>query len=111
MAPSVVGVKLTYLPVRALAEPIRMLAKYGGLEIDSDLLGLDSDWAAMTPKEKCEICNTEQLPSLEVEFDDGKSVLISQSGACMRFLASLIGDELYPSDPLKRAKVDEGTCS
>ena len=106
MAPSVVGVKLTYLPVRALAEPIRMLAKYGGYNIVVDIVGLE--FISMTLEEKLKLTNTEQLPSLKVEYDDGETVLLSQSGACMRFLASLINDELYPSDPLKRAKVDEG---
>ena len=111
MARSIAGMKLTltYIPVRALAEPLRIMANYGGVKMEEDIIGNNVDiFRSMSPSEKAKYSITEQLPSLKVQYDNGDSFKISQSGACMRFLGSQIHDDFYPSDPIRRAKVDEG---
>lgn len=42
--------KLTYFPVKALAEPIRFLLSYGGVEFEDDRFNRD-DWPKIKPSE------------------------------------------------------------
>ena len=96
--------RFQYISVRALAEPIRMMCRYGGLDIEDETFDV-FDFVNKTREEKRVYSPTEQLPALHV-VDGEKVTVISQSGACMRFLATTIGGGLYPTDPLERARAD-----
>lgn len=102
-------ISIKYLPVRALGEPLRMLCAFAGIEYTDytfeDIDGL-AGWRKKTPAEKSEFSPTEQLPALIIESADGSTTLITQSGACARYLAQLAGGSMWPTDPLERAKVD-----
>ena len=100
-------ITINYLPVRALGEPLRMLCamaeiEYTNYTFDDNLM----NWGKKSQAEKSEWSPTEQMPTLVIESDDGKTTLITQSGACMRYLAQLAGGSMWPADPLERAKVD-----
>ncbi|KRT79655.1 Glutathione S-transferase, partial [Oryctes borbonicus] len=77
-------IKLTYFNVKALAEPSRMLLKYGGIDfVDNRLEG--SDWEEIKPK-----VPFGQVPVLE---ENGKEA--NQSVAIARYIAKrvkLVGD-------------------
>ncbi|XP_034934996.1 glutathione S-transferase-like [Chelonus insularis] len=72
--------KLTYFPVKALAEPIRFLFSYGGVEFEDDRFNRE-DWPKIKPE-----MPFGQVPVLEV---DGKKV--HQSTAICRYLAKQFG--------------------
>ncbi|XP_014472024.1 PREDICTED: uncharacterized protein LOC106743045 [Dinoponera quadriceps] len=72
--------KLTYFPITALAEPIRFLLSYAGIDFEDDRFNRE-DW----PKIK-ETMPFGQVPVLEV---DGKK--INQSMAISRYLAKKCG--------------------
>lgn len=72
--------KLTYFPVKALAEPIRFLFSYGGIDFEDVRFNRD-DW----PKLKS-TTPYGQVPMLEI---DGKK--INQSTAIARYIAKQVG--------------------
>ncbi|KAK9738155.1 Glutathione S-transferase, N-terminal domain [Popillia japonica] len=85
--------KLTYFPIKALAEPIRFLLKYG--EIDFEDHRLDTvNWP--TIKDKMPFG---QVPVLEM---DGK--MVHQSVAISRYLAKLVN--LTGSNDLEDLEID-----
>lgn len=43
--------KLTYFNIQGLAEPIRMLLSYGGIEFEDVRVEKDKDWPALKPSE------------------------------------------------------------
>nr|UEN71122.1 glutathione S transferase-S4 [Glyphodes pyloalis] len=72
--------KLTYFPVKALAEPIRFILSYGGQEFEDDRFDREN-WPKLKPN-----MPFGQVPVLEV---DGKKV--AQSTAICRYLAKQFG--------------------
>ncbi|XP_046829803.1 glutathione S-transferase-like [Vespa crabro] len=72
--------KLTYFPVKALAEPIRFIFSYAGVEFE-DVRFNSNDWPKIKPTTPFG-----QVPMLEV---DGKKV--NQSTAIARYLAKQHG--------------------
>ncbi|XP_012269130.2 glutathione S-transferase-like [Athalia rosae] len=72
--------KLTYFPIKGLAEPIRFLLSYGSVEFE-DVRVNREDWPKLKPS-----MPFGQMPVLEV---DGKK--INQSQAISRYLAKQFG--------------------
>ncbi|KNC80043.1 hypothetical protein SARC_07589 [Sphaeroforma arctica JP610] len=89
---------LYYLPIRAKAEAIKYILKYGNVDFD-DVTIPWSDWGA--EKEKQEICKLGQLPSIKTK--DGN--LYIQSNAIIRYVASLAN--ITPTTPEGILKADE----
>ena len=61
-------------------------------------------------KDYAKINPAKQIPALmEVDKTTGESFILSEHGAIMRYIAQTRGtpDHWYPSDPIKRARVDE----
>eukprot|EP00598_Pedospumella_elongata_P013584 CAMPEP_0184991906 /NCGR_PEP_ID=MMETSP1098-20130426/38847_1 /TAXON_ID=89044 /ORGANISM="Spumella elongata, Strain CCAP 955/1" /LENGTH=224 /DNA_ID=CAMNT_0027517429 /DNA_START=28 /DNA_END=702 /DNA_ORIENTATION=+ len=88
---------LYYLPMRARAEPIRMILYYGNIAYNDVTISF-SEWPEH--KAKLDICPFGQLPTLQLSSGE----IIAQSGTILRFVAKLAG--LYPSDPLEAARAD-----
>ncbi|XP_076238997.1 glutathione S-transferase-like [Calliopsis andreniformis] len=72
--------KLTYFPLKGLAEPIRFLLSYGGVDFEDNRFNRE-DWPKLKPE-----MPFGQVPILEV---DGKKVC--QSVAISRYLAKQFG--------------------
>lgn len=73
--------KLTYFPVKAVAEPIRLLFKYGGIDFEDVRVDRESEiWAQLKPHTPFG-----QVPVLEV---DGK--MAPQSIAIARYVAKQV---------------------
>mmetsp|Transcript_20783 Transcript_20783/g.34808 ORF Transcript_20783/g.34808 Transcript_20783/m.34808 type:complete len:219 (-) Transcript_20783:190-846(-) len=89
--------KLYYLPMRARAEPIRMILHCGGIEYEDVTIPFQS-WQDY--KTGMEICPFGQLPS--IQFPTGE--VIAQSGSIIRYAAKLA--HIYPEDPLEAARAD-----
>ncbi|KAK7864991.1 hypothetical protein R5R35_004955 [Gryllus longicercus] len=85
--------KLTYFPIKGLAEPIRFLFSYGGIEFE-DFRFSQEDWPKFKP-------NTPfgQTPILEV---DGK--VIHQSTTICRYVARQVG--LAGADDWEAVQID-----
>lgn len=91
------NLRLVYFPLRARAEPIRMMLAFGNIEHEFQTVPL-SEWPS--EKKQRNLHHFGQLPSLIV--DD--KLLTSQSGAISRYVAKLVG--LYPSDFLEALQAD-----
>jgi glutathione S-transferase len=78
------SITLNYLPLRARAEATRMILEHGKVPYDYVELSF-GEWGEA--KEKGEICNFGQLPSMKTV----KGTVISQSGAIVRYCAKLAG--------------------
>ena len=89
--------KLTYLNLRARAEPIRFMLAYGDISYEDKVIST-SDWK--TYKHDSSVCHFSQLPSLTTS----NGILINQSGAIARYVAKLI--KVYPEDIEKAAIAD-----
>ncbi|XP_046744901.1 glutathione S-transferase-like [Diprion similis] len=85
--------KLTYFAIAGLAEPIRFLLSYGGIDYEDNRVAHEN-WPAIKPKTPFE-----QVPILEV---NGKTLY--QSNAIVRFLANKLN--LFGSDELEHYEVD-----
>lgn len=85
--------KLTYFPVKALAEPIRFLFSYAGVEFEDVRFNRD-DWPKIKPTTPFG-----QVPMLEI---DGKK--INQSVAISRYLAKQYG--LAGKNDLEALEID-----
>ncbi|XP_015519130.1 glutathione S-transferase-like [Neodiprion pinetum] len=72
--------KLTYFPIKGLAEPIRFILSYGGVDFVDDRFDRE-DWPKLKPS-----MPFGQVPVLEI---DGKK--INQSTAIARYLAKQFG--------------------
>lgn len=88
---------LNYLPLRARAEPIRMVFHYGGIVFEDKIYQL-SDWPKA--KEIKAIAPFGQLPSLQLP--NGET--IAETGAIIRLAAKLAN--IYPADVFEAAKAD-----
>jgi len=88
---------LYFLPLRAQAEPIRMILQYGNIQFNDITIAM-ADWPQM--KLNHEFAPFGQLPILKLSTGE----IIAQSGAIIRFVAKLAG--IYPSDPLAAARAD-----
>lgn len=98
-------ISLTYLSVRGLAEPLRMLARSSNFVFAADETLPAPHFRSLPPAQKAVFSRSEQLPSLHVITSPQRdSVVISQSGACMRLLAQVV--DRYPTDLLRRARAD-----
>ena len=95
MAPTL---KVVYFPLPGRAEPIRLAAHVGGLQIEDQHVD-GAAWGELKAKEKL---GPMQLPLLYV---DGEAV--GQSGAQQRYIGRLAG--LYPEDARAALTVDEIT--
>jgi glutathione S-transferase len=89
---------LTYLPLRARAESIRMVLHYGNIQYEDRIIPFDQ--FKLRYKDDKKICPFGQLPSLMVENGE----VLAESGAIVRYLAKIAN--IYPSDPLEAAKAD-----
>lgn len=90
---------LKYFPIGGRAEPIRLAAAIGKVAFTNQVF---------TFPEFSEIKSTlpfGQLPVLEIESDDGKKSVITQSSAILRYIGKIGGT--YPSDALEALQVDE----
>ncbi|XP_046595218.1 uncharacterized protein LOC107225067 [Neodiprion lecontei] len=87
------GYKLTYFGIAGLAEPIRYLLSYGGIDFEDNRITQEA-WPALKPQ-----MPLEQVPVLEV---DGK--FLYQSNAIARFLAKKFN--LLGSNDLEAFDVD-----
>ncbi|XP_044598877.1 glutathione S-transferase-like [Cotesia glomerata] len=85
--------KLTYFPLKALAEPIRFILSYGGVEFEDDRFDRN-DWPKIKPT-----MPFGQVPVLEI---DGKKV--NQSTAICRYLAKQYG--LAGKDDWENLEID-----
>ncbi|XP_046626281.1 glutathione S-transferase-like isoform X1 [Neodiprion virginianus] len=85
--------KLTYFEFAGLAEPLRFLLSYGGIDYKDNRLS-QKDWPVFKPQTPLE-----QVPILEV---DGKTLY--QSNAIVRFLANKL--KLFGSSELEHFEVD-----
>eukprot|EP01134_Creolimax_fragrantissima_P008589 CFRG8589T1 len=91
------GLTLHYFPIRAAAEPIRMIFKYGKIDFDNVVVDF-ADWPAR--KQNLDICPLQQLPTLQLK--DGS--IVSQAGSIARYAAKLAN--IYPSSPEACLKTD-----
>lgn len=86
--------KLSYFDVRALAEPIRLLFAFQGVEYTDDRVQRDT-WPA--------IKDTKPWGNMPVLEEDGK--VIAQSGAILRYLGKKYG--MFGTNDFEAAKIDE----
>ena len=86
--------KLTYLPVRARAENIRMMLKYAGIAYENEVIGGPA-WMAVKKD-----MPFDTLPVVTLE--DG--TIIAQSAAVSRWVAHFAG--LLPAEPTEAARQD-----
>jgi len=91
------SLQLYYLPLRARAEPIRMILAYGGVAYEDYTISME-EWAKI--KADRALAPFGQLPSMKIP--DGS--VIAESGAIIRLVAKLA--KLYPEDPYAAAKAD-----
>ena len=98
--------KLVYLGVRGLGEPLRMMARYTNYSFAEDVTIPGPEFRVMKMNEKAVHSRSEQLPSLHVASDTKSAapLVISQSGACMRYLAGITGHT--PVSLEQRARAD-----
>lgn len=98
--------KLVYLGVRGLGEPLRMMARYTNYSFAEDVTIPGPEFRVMKMNEKAVHSRSEQLPSLHVASDtvSAAPLVISQSGACMRYLAGITGHT--PVSLEQRARAD-----
>lgn len=98
--PSFEGVKLYMHPVSMTSRPIRLFIAESGIKLDEQLVDvmkgehLDPGYARKNP--------TQLVPLLE----DG-DFRLTESSAILKYLADKIGSPAYPSDPKRRARIDE----
>lgn len=90
--------KLTYFPLRALAEVSRVLFQLGGQEYE-DVPVTFEEW----PKHKATM-PFQQVPVLEVHEENGEKVVIAQSGSIERYLAKKFN--LLGKSDLEQARID-----
>jgi glutathione S-transferase len=88
---------LYYLPLRARAEPIRMILHYGGVNYQDVTIPM-TEWPSL--KERRCIAPFGQLPSIRLPGGE----IIAQSGSIARYAAKLAN--VYPTDPLAAARAD-----
>lgn len=86
--------KLSYFDVRALAEPIRLLFAFQGVEYTDERIQRDN-WPA--------IKDTKPWGNMPVLEEDGK--VLAQSGAILRYLGKKYG--MFGSNDFEAAKIDE----
>lgn len=89
--------KLFYIPVRARAEPIRMILAYGKVPYE-DIVIPFHEWPSA--KIRLDICHFQKVPSLQLD----SGVVVSQSAAVARYCAKLAG--LMPVDDIGIAEAD-----
>ena len=86
--------KLTYFPLPARAESIRLALKIGGVEFEDERIAF-KDWQALKPSTPWG-----SLPQLTLATGE----VIAQQRAILRLVGKLTG--LYPEDPVQAALVD-----
>lgn len=101
MAPKI---KLTYFPIEAAAEKVRLALVMTGTEFEDNRIPFDvfmSEVKATTPYG--------QLPIMEITSEDGTTQTIAQSEAMMRWVCNSFDTTgtLLPKDPEKALAVDE----
>jgi prostaglandin-H2 D-isomerase / glutathione transferase len=89
---------VSYFPITARGESIRLAAVIGKIPFTNKAVSL-ADW----PHVKNDI-PLKQLPTLEIEGEDGSKTTVVQSLAILRYFGKLGG--LYPEDPIEALKVD-----
>jgi 2-polyprenyl-6-methoxyphenol hydroxylase-like FAD-dependent oxidoreductase/glutathione S-transferase len=98
--PSFAGVKLYMHPVSMTSRPIRLFIAESGINLDQQVVDvMKGEHLAPEFQKK----NPSQLvPMLE----DG-DFRLTESSAILKYLADKVGSPAYPSDPKRRAKIDE----
>lgn len=90
-------INVKYFGIAGAGEKLRLALVLKGIEFTDERIA-GPEWVTEKPKSKFGV-----LP--EVTFDDK---VFGQSDACLRYIATLPGDEaLMPSDPLEALLVDE----
>jgi len=99
--------KLSYFPVTALGEPIRLAFVLAGLEfVDERVPG--EEWGKRKSDPSSPFFG-KQMPALEVD-DGSKKSLMFQSRAILRYVGRIAryeGKPLYPEDPMEAFLCDE----
>ncbi|KAJ3038271.1 hypothetical protein HDV00_000868 [Rhizophlyctis rosea] len=90
--------KLTYFPIKARAEPIRLALAVGGIPFEDERIAREQ-WAAL--KEKMPFG---QMPILTID----NSTVLAQQHAILRYVGKMAG--VYPREDLEQAKVDQFMC-
>eukprot|EP01040_Poterioochromonas_malhamensis_P009494 gene9494-10310_t len=93
-----IALTLHYLDVRARAEPIRMILRYGGIPYEDHIISR-ADWMNGL-KYNNNFAPFGQLPSITLSNGD----VIAQTGAIIRVAAKLAN--LYPSDVFEAGRAD-----
>lgn len=88
---------LYFLPLRAQAEPIRMILHHGNICYEDITISM-ADWPQF--KLNPAFAPFGQLPILKLPSGE----IIAQSGAIIRYVSKLAG--IYPSDPIAAARAD-----
>ncbi|GAB5368824.1 hypothetical protein AAMO2058_001352900 [Amorphochlora amoebiformis] len=96
-------IEFFYFPVRARMENLRMMLHYARVDYVDIIVG-GQTYRNMKAQG---VFPFQTLPTVTLTFKDGKEVNIGQSGSITRYMAKLGGMDLYPSDPLECAIVDQ----
>jgi glutathione S-transferase len=91
------ALSLYFLPLRAQAEPIRMILHFAEIPFNDVIISMQ-DWNNV--KNSTNIAPFGQLPSLQLPSGE----IIAQSGAIVRYVAKLAN--IYPEDLVLAARAD-----
>ena len=92
--------KLYYHPVSTTSRPVVLFAHESGIELDYQIVDL---FTGEQYKPEFESIN----PSHQVPVLDDGDFRLTESSAILKYLGDKIGSPAYPSDPRKRARVNE----
>src|SRR5271169_119856 len=92
--------KLYYHPVSTTSRPVVLFAAESGIELEYQLVDL---FTGAQYKPEFEAIN----PSHQVPVLEEGDFRLTESSAILKFLADRKGSPAYPSDPRKRARVNE----
>lgn len=103
--PKVPKIKLSYFPIEAAAEKVRLTLVMTSVEFEDVRIPF-TDWQAMKASGATPYG---QLPIMELTYDDGHEQKCAQSGAMMRWIARKFDKTgtLYPADADKMFVVEE----
>ncbi len=98
--PSVAAIKLYVHPLSVFSRPIRLFVAESGLKIQQQVVDL-----AAGEHRGAEY--TQRNPSQLVPMLEENDFRLTESAAILKYLADKTNSPAYPSDPVRRAKIDE----